>query len=83
MLLSCLDSWQRVFWNGHTVGTLLTALCCSGAFAAKTYFQPERSARAAYNTNRNLTTDSELEQGMAANSTVFIEFGYRGLGPRK
>ena len=82
MLSSCLESLQRVFWNGCTSCTLLTALCCPGAFAAETYFQPELSARAEYNTNQNLTMDSELEQGTAADSTVFIEFGYRGFGPR-
>ncbi len=75
MLSSCLDSWQRVFWNGRTVWCkLLTALCCPGAFAAETYFQPGLSARAAYNTNRNLATDSEREESIP---------GYRGLGPRK
>ncbi len=74
MLLSCLESLQRVFWNGRIVCTLRTALCCPGAFAAETYFQPGLSARAVYNTNRNLVTDSELEESIP---------GYRGLGPRK
>ena len=73
MSSSCLEFLQRVFWNGCTVSTLLTVLCCPGAFAAETYFQPELSARAAYNTNRNLARDSELKESIS---------GYRGRGRR-